>query len=565
MLGGSRRNLCGHRGGDGHHQPGGRWFWGRWWHLVATLACGVFALVWLCLRSGSKPSRLTYPCQQAAFSTAALAFGFPIASSAVAARRRLLAAMYTPVGFFVMTITLLLAAGAWAYVSQEREYRGPLLNPPADYRARVFHVADCPQDPVGQRFVGLDNLITLMGRGGLKFYRSATENLHAGPDGIVAADDVVVIKINYQWDERGGTNVDVLRGLIRRIVDHPDTFTGEIVVCENAQFASVSNFGRLKNNAQDHVLSPDDVVLEFRAMGYTVSHYDWSALRFTLVDEYSSGDMNDGYIRLDYDPRLDGSVSYPKFRTSDGTYISLKHGLWDNVAGTYSREHLKFINVPVLKSHHASYGVTACVKNYMGVVTGALSTSSHRAIRDGILGALLGEIGLADLNILDCTWIGADPYTGPYSSYTGATRRDELVASVDPVAADIWATRNILIPAYVANGYSPPWPFPSADPDDPTSAFRVYLDRSMNYILAAGFDVTNDPDRIDVTSWNGAGDLDGDSDVDLVDFAELAGCVSGPGRPTRLGCEALDFDQDGHVDMRDFAKFQEIFTGPGLF
>jgi len=71
------------------------------------------------------------------------------------------------------------------------------------------------------------------------------------------------------------------------------------------------------------------------------------------------------------------------------------------------------------------------------------------------------------------------------------------VATHDPVAGDLWAVKNILIPAFIDNGYSPPWPSPSADPDLSTSAFRTYLDASMSQILAAGFDVTNDPGQID--------------------------------------------------------------------
>ena len=42
---------------------------------VYWLLAGVLALAWLLLRSGPRPSRLAYPCQQAAFSTAALVFG----------------------------------------------------------------------------------------------------------------------------------------------------------------------------------------------------------------------------------------------------------------------------------------------------------------------------------------------------------------------------------------------------------------------------------------------------------------------------------------------------------
>ena len=144
------------------------------------------------------------------------------------------------------------------------------LAAPPDYRAQVFQVTDCPQDPVGDRFPGLDHLLTLMGSQGQKLYRSVSSSGLAGPTGIIASDDVVVIKINYQWGERGGTNTDLLRGLIRAIVDHPDTFTGEVVVCENAQFNSVSNFDRTDNNAQDTSLSPHDVVVGLQNQGYTV-------------------------------------------------------------------------------------------------------------------------------------------------------------------------------------------------------------------------------------------------------------------------------------------------------
>jgi hypothetical protein len=238
----------------------------------------------------------------------------------------------------------------------------------------------------------------------------------------------------------------------------------------------------------------------------------------------------------------------------------------------------------VLKSHHSTYGVTACIKHYMGVVTGSLSTNSHSAIAYGIMGKLLGEIQLADLNILDCIWINANPNSGPGTSYAGATRRDELVASLDPVAADIWAARHILIPAFIDNGFTPPWPYPSADPDDPNSAFRNYLDNSMNFILAAGHDVTNEEAQTDVVTWSGAGDLDGDGEPDgsdncpydanadqddydgdgIGDACECTGDADGSGDVTVVdflqmlgawgpcpGCPE-DFDRSGDVGVTDF-------------
>jgi hypothetical protein len=156
----------------------------------------------------------------------------------------------------------------------------------------------------------------------------------------------------------------------------------------------------------------------------------------------------------------------------------------------------------VLKPHGAVYGVTACVKNYMGVVTTELNTNSHSGVRSGLMGAVMAEIGPPDLNILDCIWICGDPSQGPAAGAVESS--DQLVASTDPVAADIWATTNILIPAFLANGYSPPWPNPNPDPEDPGSMFRTYLDRSMEKLLARGYSVTNDIDSINLFSSTAA-------------------------------------------------------------
>jgi hypothetical protein len=504
---------------------------------------------------------MTYPCQQAAFSTASLAFGAPVVGALVKVRRRAAAALCTPLGVAVAMITLLTTAGLWSGLTRADLSSRAVLEPPGDYRAEVFHVSDCPQDPMGDRFVGIDNLFSLMGQRGLKFYRSNTVGLISGPEGIIASDDVVVVKINYQWGDRGGSNVDVLRGLIHRIVDHPDGFVGEVVVCENAQFVSI-DFDRDNNNAQDHGMSPHDVVAYFQGLGHAVSHYNWTLRRTTLVDEYSDGDMTDGYVVYPHDSGISGCVSYPKFRTDYGTYISLRDGVWDSNSATYDRESLKYINLPVLKSHGAVYGVTACVKNYVGTASTALSTNTHNATRYGLLGALLAEIGPADLNILDCIWINGDPERGPSTSYVAATRRDMLVASTDPVAADMYAATKILIPTFLENGHPPPWTNPNPDPADPDSDFRQYLDNSMSELLAAGYEVTNDLSQIDAFTWNGAGDFDGDSDLDLEDFNQFDWCETGPGGgPLDSVCASGDFDADDDIDLIDLGRLQVSFTG----
>ncbi len=56
------------------------------------------------------------------------------------------------------------------------------------------------------------------------------------------------------------------------------------------------------------------------------------------------------------------------------------------------------------------------------------------------------------------------------------------------------------------------------------------------------------------------GDIDGDQDVDLADFARLLACLSGPGGVDKSGeCAACMLDEDGDADLADFAIFQRVF------
>jgi len=57
------------------------------------------------------------------------------------------------------------------------------------------------------------------------------------------------------------------------------------------------------------------------------------------------------------------------------------------------------------------------------------------------------------------------------------------------------------------------------------------------------------------------GDIDGDEDVDLDDLSALVQCLAGPGEETPPGCEDADFDSNGSVDLRDYGRFQIGFTG----
>jgi hypothetical protein len=212
--------------------------------------------------------------------------------------------------------------------------------------------------------------------------------------------------------------------------------------------------------------------------------------------------MTDGHVLFDTkSPTTGAFVAYPKFQTRFRTYVSFKHGIWDPATGTYAKDRLKVINVPVLKSHGLC-GVTASVKAYMGVISDRLTTvagaRAHSTIATGGLATEMVETRLPTLNLLDAIWVNAIRLRGPSTSYQEATRTNVLAASTDPVALDAWAARHILIPAGKSIGYPKTV---SMDPDaqDPSEAlFANYLRPSMEELVRGGFTVTSDEARMNV-------------------------------------------------------------------
>lgn len=459
---------------------------GLWLALAGTLS-----LAWLLLRSGGKPARLSYPCQSMASQVVGLAFG-------AAAFRWLRPRLGAPARWSRLVLGLASCAIAFACFSDQPPSMAK-GTAPAEYRAQLYVVHDAG-GPDGEHHDGFDSLVSCMDAGGLPLYASDQIGPAAGPNGVVGAHDVVLVKVNQQWSERGGTNTDLLKGLIARLLEHPDGFDGEIVVIENTQ-----NYGSLdwdESNAEDHSQSALDVIQHFSSQGKPVSGYLLDTIRTRSVAEYSSGDLQDGYVVGPLDSGTQIRVSYPKFRTAGGRYVSLKHGVWDPGAGVYSDAHFTFLNVPVFKCHGAVYGVTGATKNHMGTMTTALATGAHNGVRWGGLGRFLADVRMPDLNILDCIYILAQPSTGPACSYENATRVDKLVAGTDPIAIDLWSTTNILVPTIIANGYTT---WPKQDPTNPASIFRLYLDNAMGVLLAAGRTVTNDLAKIDVFQLDATG------------------------------------------------------------
>ena len=212
-------------------------------------------------------------------------------------------------------------------------------------------------------------------------------------------------------------------------------------------------------------------------------------------------------------------VSYPKFQSpATGANISFKQGVWNSDTG-FDSGRLKVINMPVLKTHFR-YGVTACIKHYMGVPQGYIVGSvdpgiphEHFSIGNGGMGTLMAETRAPIFNILDMVWVNAHPLessseTGPWSVYTSASATDIIGASLDPVALDYWSAKHILIPTAEYLEYTA---YTSLDPDNASihenayhqqieqdESFHNYLERSMHELKDAGFQVTMNETEMNV-------------------------------------------------------------------
>ncbi len=464
----------------GHTRPekAGAWKIGYW-------ILGIGSLLWLLLRSGTKPRRLAYPCQRvaAANSVGFLAYLAALLSSATLLRR--LKATFTPFRLFLFVVGLLLTVVLQSSVTAPT---APILAASPTLPAwtsdsavsNVFAITNVPEPqytldggsiPSGVSPAealhddGVDALVTLMEAHGDYFYQTTDH-----PTGIFAADDVIVIKINNQWDGRNGTNSDVLKGVIYRLVQHPENFTGAVIVAENSQGANPDWYNQTGgNNSQFQDQSYQDVVQAFAGQGYHVCLANWDALRATSVDDYDAGDNDAGYVFEDADDTAEEQnhrrLSYPKFDIACNGLnlaVSMKQGLWNG--SSFDADHLKMINLPVLKRHNSAWA-TIAMKNYLGFITtydagvrwvspgykhcwlmGQMDNSdtcNTYTNEYGLIGRQMARIRRADLDIVDAIWVNPRDNA---SYHARARRQDVLLASRDPFAVDYYASEFILAP-----------------------------------------------------------------------------------------------------------------------
>jgi len=491
--------------------------------FVTLAIVAIASTIWFAIRTGTKPSRIMYPCQQAAIANVSLFKSIAFVSLPSLASLQIVIKSLKPV--LILTILsvggLLIATGPIYFEFEPLQVDSDMERVPIVLTPQTATISETSSDlfyvqnvtgPAGDMNSSVNALIDLMSSQGLHFY-----NTTSAYDGLIGSEDVVIIKMNGQWPRRGGTNTDLIKSVINAIHNHPDGFTGEVVIADNGQ--GLGDLDRLNSNSYYHNQSAQEVADLF-ATSWNVSTFLWDDLHYDTVDDYDDGDFADGYVRSStWQEETELYCSYPKFTSpATGAYISFKQGVWINGTG-FDSDRLKVINMPVLKSHDL-LGVTASVKHYMGVPQGYIVNDidpqiphEHFSVRNGGMGTLMVETRVPILNILDMIWVNANPIEssfdrGPWSTYSTASATDIIGASVDPVALDYWSAKHVLVPTaqYLEHeNYS------SLDPDyEPISthvyyptvqqeeSFHNYLERSMNEMKDAGYQVTMDEEEMNV-------------------------------------------------------------------
>jgi hypothetical protein len=341
-----------------------------------------------------------------------------------------------------------------------------------------------------------------------------------GINSLIGSSDVVIIKPNAQWWNQGMTNTNTMMAVIKQIIEIPK-YEGEIIIADNHQYQSDESRGWTTNSPNgDYNLN--QLVEYFNKKGIrNVTKYQWhcGGPNRGLVQGDAYGDRvvegperGDGYVwRQDIVYKASSGrktmMSYPVFTSKySGITIDLMKGAYKD--GKYLEKKIRFINMPSLNHHSGWGGVTCCIKNYLGIVdmtcgyhgdspTGFFNFHyvGHSDMNEqyplvekikkrfgvgyidhfhgGPVGHFMKNVRLADLNIVTANWVGYGSRTDPKLSVKANT----ILASIDPVALDYYASKYVLLPLTPRTAISP-WRelyYNINDPDNISGPLCWYL------------------------------------------------------------------------------------------
>jgi len=271
---------------------------------------------------------------------------------------------------------------------------------------------------------------------------------YGGPAGLFESNDIIIIKMNAVAPAHCMVNVDILKGFIQRILDHPDGFTGEIIVLDKFFDDSQTN----SFHRQNTVSAVCNSFPEHRVSRTSLKDLVWYDKRAEQV--------KNGFIELeDLYPTVPGfeRVSYPKFTTRYGTHIDLRLGWWNGIR--YDNDRVKLIGYSILKDQKWT-AATCCLKNFFGITNiGTIKFGgsegdpengwhrSHECIyKDGLFGRILRTVRFPDLFLVDATKFLAQHPFGPGGFSWPPAKPNVLLAGFEPCNLDYYATKEILLP-----------------------------------------------------------------------------------------------------------------------
>jgi len=355
---------------------------------------------------------------------------------------------------------------------------------------------------------------------------SSVLEMIGGISPLINPTDIVILKPNAQWWSQGTTNTNAMKSFIDHVLAIPG-FVGEIIIAENHHFHDDNSRGWTTVNRNGD-FNLNELVQFFQDNGHrNVTKYHWHDGGPSQSNMHGGAENagivkcprdGDGYVwceDLIYTSRSGrkAMMSYPVFTSSySGITVDLKNGPWKN--GKYLDSSIKLINFSALNHHSSWAGITASIKNYLGIVD---LTCGYRGTKPegfynfhfignrsesllpwrvqkilarlglyhmphfdgGAVGYFMRHVRMADLNIMTADWVG----WGSRTDLELRTQAKMLLASTDPVALDYYAAKNVLMPltpedkTHPEDGY---YYYQCNDPDRADAPFNWYLRECHN-------------------------------------------------------------------------------------
>jgi len=406
--------------------------------------------------------------------------------------------------------------------------------------------------PLGMDRDGKSRVFLVRGGSPEQNIRKAIEMM-GGIKRFIGPRDIIVIKPNAQRYHQGMTNTDAIKGFIDMILEMGD-FDGEIIIAENHQYQQDECCGWVttKRNGRFNL---NELVDAYRQGGHpNVTKYHWHVAgpcSHPLQGDaqgnrrVSGPEDGDGYVWMRSEAYHSPAgrvclMTYPIFTSSySGIRIDLKNGAWRD--GRYLNDRrVRLINFAALNHHGRYAGVSASVKNLMGVVdmtcgfpgdlfpetynmhhigvSRRISWLKHghwrvRAYQGrarflfedfcyrnfhhtgGALGHFMAHVRFPDLNIIAAELVG----WGDRKKLEMAFRPRAILAGMDPVALDYVAAKEILCPGTPAEAKEVSGRSIRRlnDPDDVEGPFYKFLRETQRQGIG-----TIDPEKIVVHRSN---------------------------------------------------------------